>query len=227
MTPTARSQAARSAALSCLVVALAMVACGSKQQPEEASGIGAGDPYTGFIEVQVQPAGGRGWKRYGEGSAHFVDNDGGNARLVVFGATDDGDGDAGFAVDGTFGEDGWRSESDGVVLEIARDGRISGGGTIHPQRFGFSGLATPTTFSLDVDLELLEPGSPQLPAGSVFRFSYDLSRPPPRDDDEPAEAMADGRDADRKCRRIRYEMRPVANIGDGSMSMIQVPVCLE
>ncbi|MDH5822017.1 hypothetical protein QFW77_03280 [Luteimonas sp. RD2P54] len=213
------------------LLALAVSGCGSDRGPDQGEafvGTYAGDPYTGFVEVEVRPAGGRAWRQHGEGSAHFVDEGGGKARLVVFGAIDDENGDAGFAIDGAFTDGRWKSETEGVSLEIDRDGRIGGGGTMHPQRFDFSGTATATDFALDVGIELLEDNPQSLPAGSTFRFAYELSRAEPgKDAEQSAGEDEDGRGGDRKCRRIRYEMRPVANIGDGSMSMIQVPVCLE
>lgn len=202
-----------------------MTACGSSRG-EEFIETYSGEPYTGFVEVRVEPAGGKAWRQHGKGSAHFVGKEGGNAQLVVFGAIDDEDGDAGFAIDGTFEDGHWKSETDEVVLEVARDGRISGGGTIHPQKFGFSGSASETSFNLDVDIELLEGRPGALPAGSRFRFSYELSRAPRQEEDVVADAESHGK-GKKKCRKIRYEMRPVANIGDGSMSMIQVPVCLQ
>jgi len=216
---------------SSLLAALSLAACDSKGsgREESAAGILPGDPYTGWLEVEVRPAApaAKPWRRYGQGSAQLLETGDGKARLVVFGAIDDDDGDAGFALDGEFTAEGWRSDAGPVSLEIDREGRISGGGTLHPQAFSFSGSATPASFSLEVELELLESGSEQVPAGSVFHFSYGLTRATPRAGEESAQAP-DGREkADRKCRRIRYEMRPVANIGDGSMSMLRVPVCLK
>lgn len=38
------------------------------------------------------------------------------------------------------------------------------------------------------------------------------------------EATTEG--ADQKGSNSRYEMRPVANMGDGTMSMMGVPICL-
>lgn len=202
-----------------------MAACGSSRG-EDFIETYAGEPYTGFVEVRVEPAGGKAWTQHGEGSAQFVGKQGGSTQLVVFGAIDDEDGDAGFTIDGTFEDGRWKSENEGMVLEVARDGRISGGGTIHPQKFEFSGSASETDFDLDVDIELLEGRPGALPAGSRFRFSYALSRAPRREEAAVADAGDDGNGKKKKCRKIRYEMRPVANIGDGSMSMIQVPVCL-
>ena len=216
---------------SSLLVALAVAACDSKGSGrDKPAPIQPGDPYTGWLEVEVRPAssGGRPWKRYGQGSAQLLDSGDGKARLIVFGAIDDDEGDAGFTLDGEFTAEGWRSApgKGPVSLEIGRDGRVIGGGTLHPQEFTFSGLLTPTSFTLDVELELLESDSAELPAGSVFNFSYGLSRAMPRAVGDSPDATDQDRTR-RKCRRIRYEVRPVANIGEGSISMVRVPVCLK
>lgn len=186
----------------------------------------AGDPYTGFVKVRIDPPGGKAWSQYGEGSARFIDKAGGRAQLVIFGAIDNQKGDAGFAIDGVYDDGGWRSDTNGVRLEVKPGGEIAGGGTVPPQQFRFSGSASDSAFDLVVEIELLEANKNDLPKGTTFQFEYDLSRARADVRADNAKAGA-ARKSGRKCRKIRYEMRPVANIGEGSMSMMQVPVCLK
>ncbi len=190
----------------------------------------AGEPYTGFIDVRIDPPGGKAWTQYGRGSAHLTDIGDGRARLVVFGAIDDDRGDAGFAVEGRYDDDGWVSRTDNVNLRIDTTGTIVGEGTVPPQHYAFSGAVTASTFDLVVDLELTEATENGLPAGTRFHFTYDLYRGVPNaDEGEDLSRNADesAPRKDGKCRKIRYEMRPVASIGDGTMSMIQVPICIQ
>ena len=144
----------------------------------------------------------------------------------MVGAIDDEKGDAGFAVEGTNDDTGWSSRTETVALRMNPSGEIVGQGAIPPQNYRFSGAVTDGTFTLDIHLEITEATTNGLPAGTTFRFSYDLSRGKIEEENESA---GSGKQAskDRICRKIRYEMRPVANIGDGSMSMIRVPICLK
>lgn len=216
-----------------LMLSLAIGACQGRgdEQPDFITAL-SGDPYTGFVKVVVRPPSGRTITRWGEGSAHFVKEPGGRARLVVFGAIDDEQGDAGFTVDGSYDAGGWKATANDIRIEVAPGGAISGGGSQHPQAYRFSGKAAESDFELMVELELLE-GSPQgMPKGTTFSFDYDLSRARPDADDDAtagrtASAGEKGKKGKKKCRKIRYEMRPVASIGDGSMSMMRVPVCLK
>lgn len=208
-----------------LLLALVATACHGGDQKAFVDKF-AGDPYTGLVKVRINPPGGKAWTQYGKGSARFVEKADGRAQLVVFGAIDNDKGDAGFAIDGTYDASGWKSDVKGVRLEVEPGGEITGGGTVPPQQFQFSGAATDAAFDLMVEIELLEANKNSLPKGTTFQFEYDLSR-------AKAEVRADNakagtaRKSGKKCRKIRYEMRPVANIGDGSMSMMQVPICLK
>lgn len=210
--------------LSLLLLALAASACNSSERPDFIQTY-AGEPYTGSVEVRVDLPDGESWRKYGEGSAHFVKQSDGQAQLVLFGAIDDEQGDAGFVVDGEYDENGWKSELGDIVLEIGPDGAISGGGTLHPQKFRLSGTASQSAIELVVAIELLEANPNALPAGTTFDFTYDLSRAVASDEDE--DPTADKTGDEKECGKIRYEMRPVANIGDGTMSMIRVPICLD
>lgn len=175
------------------------------------------DPYAGPIHVVVKGAAPlTPWKRdQGNGTARFEKTGAGTARLTVFGVIGESDGDAGFSMEGTYDGDSWQAASGDMRLAIDPAGEITGGGVVGAQRYTFSGSLTPGRFNLRVDLEPLPQAGRPPPAASLFTFNYRLRR--------------DGKDGDGNgdCRAIRYEMRPVANIGDGSMSMLNVPVCLK
>lgn len=211
-----------------LLLALAAGACQARDKQTFIDKF-AGEPYTGPVKVRVTPPGGDAWRQYGEGSAHFVKKANGRAQFVVFGAIDDKKGDAGFSTEGVYDASGWwRSDVKGVRLQISPSGEISGGGTIPPQRFRFSGLASDSAIDLTVEIELLQATKKNMPKGTTFRFEYDLSRA--RADvraDNAKTAAAGGKKSGGKCRKIRYEMRPVPSMSGGAMDMIQVPVCVK
>lgn len=215
--------------LSCLLT-LALAASGC--QGREASFVQpfAGDPYTGEVTVRVRSPDGGSLERSGHASARIVETQGGRARLTVFGAIENEAGDAGFTIEGRQDGQGWQGDTGAVSLRIAPDGSITGQGTIAPQAYSFDGRVSPSDFQLLTRVKLLERSQGDLPAGTVFEFDYDLSRATPSGAEttvadagtEPAKARS-GEDG--QCSQIRYEMRPVADLGDGTMSMIQVPVC--
>lgn len=196
------------------VLLLASTACG---QDEGFLEIFAGDPYTGYVRVVAKgeslPGGAR--RDRGRGSAQFEKLDNGQARLTVFGIIKNDAGDAGFSMEGPYDRSSWRARAGDVSLSIDA-GQVTGGGVTGNQRFTFSGVLTATRFDLQVDLEPLPRAGQDPPAVTIFTFDYRLRR-----------EGADAADDDGDCREIRYEMRPVANIGDGSMSMLNVPVCLD
>jgi hypothetical protein len=212
--------------LTCLLsLALATGGCEGREQAPFLQPF-AGTPYLGDVTVRITPPGGRSWEQSGRASARIVDEHDGRARLTVFGAIQDEKGDAGFTLDGQQDAHGWRSASDSMTLEIGPDGRISGGGTLAPQRFAFDGHIAPGDFHLVAKVELLARSKGNLPEGTTFEFVYDLSRAAPVPTTDQRKPV-DSEDKDGKCSEIRYEMRPIANIGDGTMSMMQVPICLD
>ncbi|MDN5782035.1 MAG: hypothetical protein L0H23_08445 [Luteimonas sp.] len=217
--------------LTCLL-ALALAAGGCDgREPAPLLQPFAGDPYMGDVTVRITPPGGQPWEQSGRASARIVDGPDGRARLTVFGAIEDEKGDAGFTLDGHQDARGWRSDSDSMTLAIDPDGHISGGGTLAPQRFTFDGRIATTDFHLVANVELLARSNGNLPKGTTFEFVYDLSRATPTPTSPTAAQDAaernDKGDKSGKCSEIRYEMRPIANIGDGTMSMLQVPICLD
>lgn len=213
----------RNPALICValaIIVLAPAACGQDDGFIAAYG---GDPYTGSVRVVVDSdaAPGGAMRRRGDGSAQFERTGPGEARLVVFGALDDGD--AGFSMVGAHDGSGWRANAGAIRLSIDEAGKLSGGGVSGAQRYTLSGTVTSGKFDLKVELEPMPQAGQPAPAARLFTFNYRLRR---EADDESA---AGGRDtaAGGRCRKIRYEMRPVASMGDGSMSMLNVPVCLK
>jgi hypothetical protein len=153
-------------------------------------------------------------RHYGSASAEFTRLSDDKARLVLFG-TIEKPGDAAMTVEGRYDESGFRATNGDLSITVNAAGTISGGGTVNNEQFRFEGKAS------DTDLDLRVSNSPAAGAKpSVIRgidFTYEME----------TEAGAERRTGGKKCREIRYEMRPVANIGDGTMSMLSVPVCIE
>ncbi|MGH8033280.1 MAG: hypothetical protein ACREO8_13220, partial [Luteimonas sp.] len=168
---------ARRAALSAFALATVMPVCA------HAAGRGVQSygnaPYLGQLEATMRvPGTAKAGKRdIGTGSAQFIDTGGGRIRLVVVGSIEK-PGDAGFVIDGISSGSGWTSRSGGMVFSVAADGRISGGGTLPPQRMRFAGSVSEGRFELKVDLELIERNGKGLPPGTRFTFDYDLRRSP-------------------------------------------------
>lgn len=211
-----------------LLVALAAGACQARGEQTFIDRFG-GEPYTGWVEVDITTPDGETHRRHGKASAHFVEKGKGRAQLVVFGAIDNEKGDASFAPEGVYDAGGgWKSDVGGIRLQIGPSGEISGGGTAPPQRFRFSGLMSDSAMDLTSEVELLQATENGMPKGTTFRFEYDLTRA--RADvraDNAKPAAAGGKKSGGKCREIRYEMRPVPSFTGGPMDMIQVPVCVK
>lgn len=210
-----------------LLAALAAGACQARGEQTFIDKFG-GEPYTGWVEVDITTPDGETHRRHGKASAHFVEKGKGRAQLVVFGAIDNEKGDASFAPEGVYdASGGWKSDVGGIRLQIGPNGEISGGGTAPPQRFRFSGLMSDSALDLTSEVELLQATDNGMPEGTTFRFEYDLSRADAeaRADATKAGAGGGGR-AKGKCRKVRWEMRPVA-AAFGEMDMVRVPICLE
>lgn len=208
---------------------LAVLAAGTCQAGGEQTFIDkfGGEPYTGWVEVDVITPDGETHRRNGKASAHFVEKGKGRAQFVVFGAIDDQKGDASFVPEGVYdASGGWKSDVEGIRLQISPSGEIGGGGTAPGQRFRFSGLISDSAMELTTEIELLQATENGMPKGTTFRFEYDLSRAGADVRAGDTKAAAGGGKAKRKCREIRWEMRPVA-AAFGEMDMVRVPICLE
>jgi hypothetical protein len=200
-----------------LAVSLALAAtllgvCGSPAAAESY----IGKTYTGRLSAEIDRSD---WaikqRRYGSASAEFTRLSDGKARLVLFG-TIDKPGDAGFTIEGSYDDEtGFRASNGGLSITVNAAGRISGGGTVNNEQFRFEGSVSETDFDLRVSNKPAAGAKPSVIRG--INFAYDME----------SEAGAERRRDGKKCREIRYEMRPVANIGDGTMSMLSVPVCIE
>lgn len=149
-------------------------------------------------------------RNYGSATARFDALPDGRTRLTLSGTIQQ-EGDAGVSVTGRYGPDGFRSDGKAITLSIDPEGRITGGGMEDGQSYTFSGRISADELEVQVQNRPVA----QTGASSVtgIDFTYSLTN----DLAEPAGGT---------CKDIRYEMRPVANIGDGTMSMISVPVCL-
>lgn len=219
----------RAATIAACFLLLASAAMGSIDVGHLAIQRYMGEPYVGGLEVQVilpgdPPKGSD--SDSGTGSARIVDEGNGRARLVVSGTIDGGEN--GFTVSGAYDETGWRSDDDGPVVEISPDGRISGEGRQGIEYLTLEGTATDEAFDLVVLIELLAPTENGVPAGTMFRFIYDLDRSldiaEPRD--PPPSTDSSGGSSGDECDEIVWRTRNVAN-PFGTMQMVQVPVCVE
>lgn len=170
--------------------------------------------YFGLVRSQVLPpegSGTRSLRRSGKASAELQPS----GRFMVVGSLEE-DADAGFAAEGDFAAGGWSGGSDGVELRIAPGGDISGGGMAGGNRMTIEGKLTRRKLDLYFELELLAPSAGGFPAGTRFRFGYELWRP------YEGAAQAAGDD---DCREVVYRTKLVPNLSGGAMGMVQVPEC--
>jgi len=220
-------------------VGVCIAACGKGTAAGPAGGHASG-PYLGAVNVRIHaPDGVREEKKdTGTGSVHFVETARGRTRLVVVGHIRK-EADAGFVIDGIESSSGWSGRSDNVQLAIGQNGKISGGGTVHPHRFRFDGSMSDQRFDLEVELELLEATGKGLPPGTKFLFSYRLRRESGLKSSgvTAAKHIAGHKDSDikaarhrsksnRKCKRTIWQMRNIANLSGGPMVVVQVPQCV-
>ena len=207
----------------CVALAFSTGACHGAGDPA----LLAGPAYSGSVTARVSPPGQASYTERGKGTARLEQANSGS-RLRVVGAIVDPRGDAGFEMDGSAVGRGWRGRWGDVRLAVGEDGRISGGGIAHPQKFAFSGLASATGFDLVVDIELLAPNKGGLPRGTRMRFDYDLARRAPSGAGGAVAASGGKRTGSSKakgCRKIRYVVRPVPDPGGGTLVMRRVPTC--
>lgn len=203
-------------------------ACGGKERQDFIQAY-TGAPYMGRVGVRITPPAGSGRRSTtdsGQGSAQFTSTSGNQARLIVVGNIR-GDADAGFVLDGTYDDSGWKSKVGDVRLEIGPDGTISGGGEAPPHRFRFGGTMTKEQALLEVDLELLKSSEGGFPPGTHFVFDYRLERRVAAADDE-SERESHGSESDDAgdCKRVEYRLKSVPNPFGGSMGLVRVPECI-
>lgn len=203
-----------------LALALAAGAChDSEARPPFPS-----TPYEGRVRVEIMPPGGGGHDERGQATARFSPDGSTATGLSVIGAISDPRGDTGLELKGAPMRDGgWRGRMGDVQVTIDPAGRITGGGTLHPQSFTVSGRMSPTDFDLVVTVELLEPNAGGLPRGTRMRFTYDLEQRAgaSRSDTPRRKRRASLED----CRNVAYEVRPVPDPAGGTLVMRRMPVC--
>ncbi|MEN1941253.1 hypothetical protein WCE41_08965 [Luteimonas sp. MJ246] len=207
---------------SCLPFALALAAGACHGGGEPASPFPA-TPYEGRVDVKVSPPGGTAYDERGKGTARFNPDGRGGIQLSVIGAIVDPRGDAGLEIDGKATRNGgWSGARDGIRVDIDRHGHITGGGVAAPQQFTISGDVSPSSFDLVVVIELLDANAGGLPRGTRLRFTYDLDQP----GQAPSRTVAPAPRAGLKdCKKVAYEVRPVADPSGGTLVMRRMPVC--
>lgn len=203
------------ASLSALIASTTLVMA---DEPTEIFRAFAGEPYRGHVMVRIiDPAApDRPLRRQrGEAAAHFTEEEEGVFTLALTGSIE-AEGDAAFVVSGKVDETGWRNANETVSLSISLDGVIEGGGVEEGQSLRFTGQAAQNAFTFEARTEMLEDTDGGFPAGTLFIFSYTLSRASPG---------AAAEDAESECRNIQWQSRNIATFS-GSMTLIQVPVCV-
>lgn len=175
--------------------------------------------YLGLVRVRIVPPEGsavRPLSRSGTASGELD----ASGRLVVVGDIDR-EADAGFAADGRFVDAGWVGAGGDVELRIAADGSIRGGGIADGNRTTIEGRIDRRKLELVVEVALLAGSDGGFPAGTRYRFGYELWRPFTGAAGRTGQA---GQGADR-CREVVYRTKLVPNLGGGAMGMVRVPEC--
>ncbi|MET0298296.1 MAG: hypothetical protein ABW036_01000 [Flavitalea sp.] len=182
-----------------------------------------GDPYMGDVSVTIKAPDGASGGKSGKSSLHFADSTNSILKFVLFGAlaSDAGAaGDAGFILPGNTSGDNYQFTGSGMQFNISSDGKITGNFLSDKEKTTYTGNITATSFEMLARTELLQENSGGMEAGTVFNFSYNMSR----------KSTASGNDdeggSDKKCNRVVWQMRNVYNPG-GAMTMISVPVCFD
>ncbi|MFC4256404.1 hypothetical protein GRI97_10245 [Altererythrobacter xixiisoli] len=194
----------------CIPTAMSLLGCGDVAAPPPYIGATYSGPVRAEIDDSDFPI--TKW-RSGDATAKFEEIAPGRARLILFG-TIENEGDASFTVDGDYDDAGFRHIGSSINLSIDAEGTVSGGGVSGNHDYRLSGTLTERALNLAVQYR--PTGSAAASTLREIMFRYNLSN----------EATAKDSKSDKPCRTIRYEMRPVANIGDGTMSMLSVPICL-
>lgn len=202
-----------------IAIALAAGAChDSEARPPFPS-----TPYEGRVDVRIAPPGGGGHDERGRATARFSPDGSSPTALSVIGAISDPRGDTGLQLEGGPTRDGgWQGHMGEVRVAIDRTGRITGGGTMHPQSFTVTGQVSPTDFDLVVTVELLEPNAGGLPQGTRMHFTYDLEQRTQSRAQTPRRKRRASLD---DCRNVGYEVRPVPDPAGGTLVMRRMPVC--
>lgn len=192
--------------------------------PAQAVVIAPGGRYAGQVVAQVQPAAGTPKSERGRATAVFEGLGGGRSRLDLSGSLRQRN-DAGFVVVLAREGAGWRSQGPGLALHIAADGRIDGGGTLEGRRIRLDGRMDAEQLRLTVET-LSPPTQRGGKAGTRIVFVYTLGAQQAKANTPKAPSANAGADPQKKmtCKRRVWQTRNVAS-PNGTMTMIQVPVC--
>ena len=184
-----------------------------------------GEPYVGNVKAAIEVPGESGRQEYGRASLQLLDSTSNIVRLILFGAIDNEDGqagDVGFVLDGTATNTEWSFQKDPMQLKIDGNGSVSGAMETTDERYTYSGTISPTEFRIETVVERLTPTQGGYPAGTIFRFEHTGKREDPN-----APPTGDGGDGGGGCKEVRWELRNVWNPGGGAMSLVRVPVCYD
>lgn len=117
---------------------------------------------------------------------------------------------------------GWSGNDQGIRLRIDPRGAVSGGGRKGEFDFDVSGRISPRRAVLRIQVDAIT-AAPKAVAGMRHVHQYALDRDTPGA--EKRASAAARRDPDRKCRKIRWKLKPVMNHADGTLDSVRVPVC--
>lgn len=115
---------------------------------------------------------------------------------------------------------GWSGDDQGIRLRIDPRGAVSGGGRKGEFDFDVSGRISPRRAVLRVQVDATA-AAPKAVAGMRHVHQYALDRDTPGAEKQAAAR----RGSDRKCRKIRWKLKPVMNHADGTLDSVRVPVC--
>ncbi len=179
-----------------------------------------GGEYEGRVDTHVFLPDGRKHTLWGRGTARLVETAPGKAQLILKSKVIDDDSGAEIKLDGSYGDDGWQTDSGDLNVTISPDGRVSGGGKSEGQTLELSGEFSAGRALLASTIHL-DSSSSGLPAGSKITHDYRLQRDAPRT--AASSEPADGR----RCKRMGMRTVAIAGLGGAAMTMASVPECQE
>lgn len=184
----------------------------------------SGSPYRGTVSVEIiAPEGHSLVSDRGQAEARFTPAEDGLLDLTVKGTIDQ-EGDAGFAATlGPTTESGWRTEGAGLDFAIAPDGTIAGANSDSIQDLSFSGRIDGTSMDFQSRVQLNGETPSGHEPGTVFVFTYALTRPGADTGEEAAPIGTTTSGSD--CARIGTRTRVIGS-PTGIMSTILESYCI-
>lgn len=202
------------------VMAMALVVSGSASAQDDAPPVTEGR-YTGSVEVEaIGPDGSSILTDRGHAEANFAFGEGGKMQIVLRGAIAE-DGDNGFEFELLPSETGWTETSEDYIVNLSREGTMTGEGKSPGNTVAWSGQLDADSFLLETEVTLAEPTDKGMAAGTVFIFSYDLDAERSREDND-----LEGTGEAGNCSRIEWRIQASPNLFGGGMDLIQVPHCV-